>query len=104
MDLPIDQLLPLGLGGVLAIIVLRLYASAMERHERELKQLLNATLEALNANTEALNGIRTTFDMASRLEKVVISMEGRLYEMEQRLIEVLHDYRPSTGGKDEGKI
>lgn len=85
MEFELTQLASLGLGAVIAVIVLnwkrdddRKYAEALKMLSMEGNKRFDLILDAFQANTEALNGLRETLEKSRHTEQMLADLEGRL--------------------------
>ncbi|MBN1286162.1 MAG: hypothetical protein JXB47_12260 [Anaerolineae bacterium] len=79
------QIASLGLGAVIAVIVLnwkrdddRKYAEALKTLGAEGDRRLDLMLDAFRANTEALNGLREILEEDRHTEQMLADLERRL--------------------------
>ncbi len=85
MQFDLTQVASLGLGAVVAMIVLnwkrdddRKYAESLQTLVAGGEKRFDLMLDAFRANTEALNGLRETLDRQQSTEKILDLVEQRL--------------------------
>jgi hypothetical protein len=85
MEFDFTQIASLGLGAVIAIIVLnwkrdddRKHVEALQAFMAEGNRRFELMLDAFQANTEALNGLRETLEQGQRAERMIEQLERRL--------------------------
>ena len=77
----LNSLIGLGVGGVLAGLVLQWKRQDDQRYQEELRTLTERMLMALDANTKAMQGMTSAVEALCSLQK----MEERLGALEKRL-------------------